>query len=449
VTTRVALTERLALRPGVSAATAPDGEVTLIVANRGERIGRLRPDEHAALRRLAAGPCPETELDAGELVARLRRGGWLSQTWEYAGRPMMTVRPLVAQGTVRRPDSWTSATLSRFAVLRADGGGLVLESPLATVAVHLHDPAVIALLYGTTDLPDEVGYELTAALIGYGFLLADPGAEDRELATSQWSHHDLWFHARSRYGRHDGRAGATYWAKGRFEPPSRPPPTPGTGIELYRPDLTEVNAADPPLTAVLEARRTVREHDTVNPLTVKELGEFLYRCARVRGAGHNGGQEIFDRPYPSGGRLHPLELYPVVTNVTGLRPGMYHYDPVRHRLDPVPAPEHPVRRLVRQAQVSAAAPVPPQVLILIAARFGAPMWKYEGIGYALVLKEVGVLLQTMYLVATAMGLAPCALGTGDTELFAAATGLPYLTESTVGELMLGRVSPPGNSATPG
>jgi hypothetical protein len=43
----------------------------------------------------------------------------------------------------------------------------------------------------------------------------------------------------------------------------------------------------------------------------------------------------------------------------------------------------------------------------------------------------------MYLVATAMGLAPCALGGGDSDLFAQASGLDYLAESAVGEFILG------------
>jgi len=57
--------------------------------------------------------------------------------------------------------------------------------------------------------------------------------------------------------------------------------------------------------------------------------------------------------------------------------------------------------------------------------------------YALVLKDVGVLLQTFYLVATAMGLAPCALGGGDSDLFARASGLDWLVEGAVGEFVLG------------
>jgi SagB-type dehydrogenase family enzyme len=57
--------------------------------------------------------------------------------------------------------------------------------------------------------------------------------------------------------------------------------------------------------------------------------------------------------------------------------------------------------------------------------------------YAAVLKDVGVLYQTMYLVATAMGLAPCALGGGDSDLFAAAIGGDYYAEASVGEFLLG------------
>ena len=71
--------------------------------------------------------------------------------------------------------------------------------------------------------------------------------------------------------------------------------------------------------------------------------------------------------------------------------------------------------------------------------------------YALVLKDVGVMMQTMYLVATDMGLAPCALGGGNADLFAAATGLDYLEEGSVGEFALGTPAgePPGADRSTG
>ena len=52
------------------------------------------------------------------------------------------------------------------------------------------------------------------------------------------------------------------------------------------------------------------------------------------------------------------------------------------------------------------------VLLILGARFQRVSWKYASIAYSLTLKHVGVLYQTMYLVATAMGLAPCGVGCG-------------------------------------
>ena len=60
--------------------------------------------------------------------------------------------------------------------------------------------------------------------------------------------------------------------------------------------------------------------------------------------------------------------------------------------------------------------------------------------YATILKNVGVLYQTMYLVATAMGLASCALGGGDADLFVAAVGTDYYAETSVGEFILGSIA---------
>jgi SagB-type dehydrogenase family enzyme len=71
------------------------------------------------------------------------------------------------------------------------------------------------------------------------------------------------------------------------------------------------------------------------------------------------------------------------------------------------------------------------------------MYKYHAIGYSLILKHVGVLYQTLYLVGTAMGLAICGLGGGDASDFAAASGLEYHAEGSVGELIIG--TPAGES----
>ena len=80
----------------------------------------------------------------------------------------------------------------------------------------------------------------------------------------------------------------------------------------------------------------------------------------------------------------------------------------------------------------------PQVLITIAARFGRISWKYSSLAYALILKDVGVLTQTLYLMATDMGLGGCAIGSTNIDLFAKMTGIEFHVEGVVGQFALGR-----------
>ena len=101
-----------------------------------------------------------------------------------------------------------------------------------------------------------------------------------------------------------------------------------------------------------------------------------------------------------------------------------------------------VKGLLRDAAESTAIPEDTlQVLLILAARIPRLAWKYESIAYALTLKHVGVVYQTMYLAATAMGLAPCAVGGGDADLFARAVGTDYCAETSVGEFLLGSQRP--------
>jgi SagB-type dehydrogenase family enzyme len=150
---------------------------------------------------------------------------------------------------------------------------------------------------------------------------------------------------------------------------------------------------------------------------------------------------VTSRPYPSGGATYDLELYVTVNACEDLPAGLYHYDPRGHQLERLAERTADVDALLRDAQASAGLAEPPQVLITLASRFQRRSWKYAAIAYANTLKNVGVLYQTMYLVATAMGLAPCALGAGNADLFAAAAGTDYYAESSVGEFMLGSAPP--------
>ena len=147
------------------------------------------------------------------------------------------------------------------------------------------------------------------------------------------------------------------------------------------------------------------------------------------------------RPYPSGGSSYELELYLAVANCAGLARGFYHYDADRHALVPISGSTHQLDAQLAAAEFAMDAPAIPQILITIAARFDRVSWKYSSIAYALILKDVGVLTQTLYLMATDMGLGGCAIGSIDIDLFAKMTGIEFHVEGPVGQFALGRGSP--------
>jgi len=76
--------------------------------------------------------------------------------------------------------------------------------------------------------------------------------------------------------------------------------------------------------------------------------------------------------------------------------------------------------------------------ITIAARFGRISWKYSSIAYSLILKDVGVLIQTLYLMATDLGLSGCAIGIVNIDLFAKMTGIEFHVEGPIAQLAIGR-----------
>ncbi len=348
----------------------------------------------------------------------------------------------------------TKYALSRFAYCRREKGEIVLESPLGYAQVKLYDGRAVAMLFqlnqpcNCQELAAAVG-GLTADAVSQflNLLLSakavwagpDDGSlpEDTNPALAQWEFHDLLFHSRSRMGRHNNPWGKSFRFEGKIAPlPPVKPKMSNEAIPLYKPDLDQLRRTDASFTQVLEQRKSIREMAD-QPITGQVLGEFLYRAARVKEVYHDDKGGVTFRPFPGGGALHELEIYPLIDRCTGIPSGLYHYEPLEHQLSKVADRTHYVEILLDMAWSQIKQASRPPVLLIIAARFQRVQWKYSSISYALILKDVGCLYQTMYLVATAMGLAPCALGGGNSDLFALAAGLDYYAETDVGGFILG------------
>jgi SagB-type dehydrogenase family enzyme len=199
---------------------------------------------------------------------------------------------------------------------------------------------------------------------------------------------------------------------------------------------------------LLRERQSTRSFDGARPITLGELARFLDGAARVQSEfevsadlGECGPVVAYAvRPYPSGGGSYELELYLAVDKCEGFARGFYHYDAGGHALVPIDVRVQELDALLTGAQFAMAAPAAPQILITIAARFGRVSWKYSSIAYALILKNVGALMQTFYLTATAMGFGGCAIGIANIDLFAKMTGIEFHVEGPVGQFALGRAA---------
>ncbi|WP_013335044.1 SagB family peptide dehydrogenase [Gloeothece verrucosa] len=381
-------------------------------------------------------------------IEKLTYLGWIC----HSVFPLATAIPMTGDYQFSCPEiDWQQQTftLSRFAYLHQIEGQMLLESPRSKAKIILLDWRATALIGKLSqpqscaslaeeipDLTEELTQQFISLLLATKMLSLE--AENTHLI--KWEFHDLLFHSRSRKGRHSNPVGGTYRFLEKMEPlPVVKPPMSEQVIQLYKPNLEELAKTDISLTQVLESRRSIREYNE-NPITVEQLGELLYRCARIK--------EVIDlkekvqvsrRPYPGGGAIYELEIYPAINYCQGLEAALYHYRPDAHELELVTQWNQGIETLFTDAYNASAQHGMPQILLIITARFGRFFWKYQSMAYAAILKHVGVMYQTLYLVTTAMKLAPCALGSGNSDIFAKATGIDYYEESSVGEFMLGAI----------
>lgn len=446
------------LRDGVTARV----EGTDLVLTGEGRTTRLRGIPEALRRHLAEGR-PDADEVVREATERLlARMGHLTTTRLRRDAHEVMRHESTTRSTAYEPADLAETDvlrLDRFALLRTRGDVLVLECPRAThrfvltsdlaraLAVDLGTPRRVRdLVTGTTC--EDAAVEVLGHWVGAGLVeraRPDGGfATDTDPTLVQWDFHDLLMHSRSRSGRHDEPLGALSPHRGRIDPLPAVVPPRGDAlavVDLPRPAPWTGGLS---LAEAVERRRSVRDYARA-PVSLEELGAFLHRSFRDRARFDppaDAGQESkVSRPYPSGGGLYEHELYLTVRRCEGLAPGIYHYDALHHRLELVTDDAGAASAMLAVAAAATGHPASPDVLLTLTARFQRMSWRYRSIAYANVLRTTGAIYQTMYLVATDLDLAPCALGNGDADLAARVLGLDYLRESSVGDFVLGRRDP--------
>ena len=317
-------------------------------------------------------------------------------------------------------------------------------------ALHLPDSLVVRRVNGTwqvVDLVNPARSHLVTEELAHALL--DPSSLDASdvrllraagLLTDaastmpeDWEPHDAYMHGSSRLWLGPRRPyGALPELKA--EPLPVRPERSGPVVDLPPPGTI----GDASLAAVLRDRHTSR--DWAGPFTIEDLATFLHAIWFVRAEMMGSYGEEVRRSLPSAGGLHPLQPWVVADNVEGLDRAVYWYDSWEHRLVRMGEESLAMRGLLWSARSAAVQKQesPIGALIILTARFGRLQRKYRSIAYSAILKDVGVTLQTGYLVGTAMGLNVCGLGGGNAALFQMATGLDPWVEGSVGEFIIGR-----------
>ncbi|MCP4654467.1 MAG: SagB/ThcOx family dehydrogenase [bacterium] len=182
-----------------------------------------------------------------------------------------------------------------------------------------------------------------------------------------------------------------------------------THHRLPEPRLT----GDVSVEEALNERRSRRSYAAA-PLSLAEVSQLLWSAQGIT-------DQEGDRTAPSAGATHPLELFLVAGEVTGLKAGIYRYLPQRHELVRTAAGN-------RCAELAAAATYQGWVRTAPAAIVIAAVEKRTAASYGrraalYVHMEAGAVTENVHLQAEALGLATVVVGAFDDRDLKAAVGL--------------------------
>jgi SagB-type dehydrogenase family enzyme len=298
---------------------------------------------------------------------------------------------------------------SALRILHFAGGRTVTAGPITCELLDFFDnwkTADQAVDHFSIYPQKSVNFAL-AQLIKHGLLLRKNSAEaafDEKLAW-QWS---SWlpegsFHFITKDARYVKRTRSV--AEWKALLPNKRPELFKSLPNAKKISLPKLKLPDSEFAAVLLQRKTHRKFspkklslETVSQLLSLVWGVRSYLQSPVFG-------RLIHKTSPSGGALHPGEVYLMALRVKGVPRGLYHYHPQHHALEMISTGATAQKAKLycgHQSYTRSAA-----ALFLMTAVFARTMWKYpNGRAYRVVLLETGHLCQTFCLVATWLGLAP-------------------------------------------
>lgn len=218
------------------------------------------------------------------------------------------------------------------------------------------------------------------------------------------------------------------------------PVTPFHQKTTFYPDAERVSLPDSTPGAVDQlaaARMSERAFvDAAMPLAT--FAGLLRTAYQPIGPTRTLGNNMLRRPVPSAGALYPLEIYALVRHVSGIAPGIYHYDAVGDDLAMLGGADWEQSAAAAFLSWDSVAKAP--VILCLGAAFMRTQAKYGPRGYRYVLFEAGHVVQNLCLAAQEQGLNTLCMGGYYDALLNKMIGLDGADEAIVYTVAIGKAA---------
>ena len=190
-----------------------------------------------------------------------------------------------------------------------------------------------------------------------------------------------------------------------------------TIIDLPMPE--DIPAINIDFMAAVELRTSVRDYQSA-PISLLELSFLLWCTQGVKQV--LGGDKATLRTVPSAGARHAFETYLLINHVEGLKPGLYRFLALEHKLVEVnttPA----ISQEISKACLGQKFILTSAVTFLWAADMARMTWRYGERGYRYIHLDAGHICQNLYLSAQVIGCGACAIAAFDDEQLNGVVGI--------------------------
>lgn len=175
-------------------------------------------------------------------------------------------------------------------------------------------------------------------------------------------------------------------------------------------DITKLDMGKVSFIDLVNNRRSVRKYEDI-PMDLDELAYLLWCTQGVKKI--SGGSSVL-RTVPSAGARHAFETYVLVSNVEGLKKGLYRYIALEHMLCPFNL-DGDIHLKIAAACLGQTFILTGNAMFIWVAITERMKWRYQERGYRYMFLDAGHVCQNLYLAAESIGCGTCAIGAFDDD----------------------------------